>query len=140
MAVLTPALLAAALAAAAPRLSPPPATPAHPVTDTYHGVQVSDPYRWLENADDPAVQRWTHAEDARTRAFLGAFPDRSALEARVRELLLAAAGQYTGVARRGDTWFALKFQPPRQQPFLVTLRALDDLGTEKVLLDPVALD
>ena len=131
--------LAAVVLAAAP-LAPPPATPAHPVHDTYQGVKVQDPYQWLEKADDPAVQAWTQAQDARTRAYLGAFPDRLPLQARVRELLLAAAGQYTNVTRRGDTWFALKYQPPRQQPFLVTLGSLDDLAGEKVLLDPVALD
>ena len=140
---MTPLTLALALALAAappPRPSPPPPTPPRPASDVLHGVTVRDPYRWLERAEDPRVQAWTKAQDARTRAYLATFPAMPALRARVKELLLAAAGQYAHLTRRGDTWFALKFQPPRQQPFLVTLASPDDLASEKVLVDPVALD
>ena len=35
-----------------------PAAPAGPATDTYFGTQVTDPYRNLENLQDPAVQAW----------------------------------------------------------------------------------
>jgi hypothetical protein len=30
--------------------------------DTYHGVRVEDPYRWLENASDPKVQQWSQSQ------------------------------------------------------------------------------
>jgi prolyl oligopeptidase len=36
--------------------------------------------------------------------------------------------------------FALKFQPPKQQQMLVTLASADDIGSEKVVLDPNVLD
>jgi hypothetical protein len=36
--------------------------------------------------------------------------------------------------------FAMKFQPPKQQPLLVTLASADDLKSEKVVLDPNVLD
>jgi prolyl oligopeptidase len=39
-------------------LQQPPATPKRPVTDVYHGVRVTDDYRWLENASDPQVLEW----------------------------------------------------------------------------------
>ena len=38
-----------------------PASPQQPVTDTYHGVTVSDPYRWLENTDSEPVRAWSAA-------------------------------------------------------------------------------
>src|SRR6516162_8978405 len=47
----------------------PPKTPKKPVTDVYHGVKVTDPYRWLEDAKDPAVRKWTAAQNRYTRAY-----------------------------------------------------------------------
>jgi prolyl oligopeptidase len=49
-------------------------------------VTASDPYAWLENGDAPAVQQWTAAQNARTRAFLDALPGRGPLERRFRAL------------------------------------------------------
>lgn len=46
----------------APSLAAPPDTPKRPVTDKYHGVEVVDPYRWLENAKDPEVRKWSDAQ------------------------------------------------------------------------------
>ena len=46
------------------------AKPAYPVTqvmvvnDTLHGTIVPDPYRWLEDADNPSVKAWTAAQNA----------------------------------------------------------------------------
>jgi prolyl oligopeptidase len=110
------------------------------VVDTYHGVAVTDPYRWLENGADPEVQSWMKAQDARTRAWLARRPGMEALRARVREVVTAHTVSYGSVVRRGGTFFALKFQPPKQQPFVVALSSLDDLSGERVVLDPTALD
>ena len=52
-------------------LPPLPETPKQPVTTTYHGVEVTDHYRWLEKADDPAVRKWVEAQDRHARATLG---------------------------------------------------------------------
>lgn len=38
----------------------PPETRREVVTETLHGVDVDDPYRWLEG-DDEAVREWTDA-------------------------------------------------------------------------------
>ena len=40
----------------------PPATPQHAVRDTIHNVVFTDPYRWLEDKDDPAVVAWSKAQ------------------------------------------------------------------------------
>src|SRR4051812_23387655 len=61
-------------------------TRARPVVERLHGVDVADPYRWLEDGDDPEVRRWTEAQNAATRDFLDRVAGRDALEARLRAL------------------------------------------------------
>src|SRR5262245_12105237 len=39
-------------------------------TDDYHGTQVADPYRWLEDSDSPEVKSWIDSENAVTRAYI----------------------------------------------------------------------
>ncbi len=131
-------LLASLLTAT--QLAPPPPAPRRPVTDVYHGVSIVDPYRWLEKGDDAEVQAWSKAQDARTRAFLSKLPGAEPIRARVRELVLATQSQYRLSRPRGGTYFAQKFKPPRQQPFVVAFASPDDLASERTVLDPVALD
>ena len=47
-----------------PRESGPPRAEVRPVTTTYHGVEVVDPYQWLERPDDPEVRAWSDAQNA----------------------------------------------------------------------------
>jgi prolyl oligopeptidase len=117
-----------------------PATSKQPVTDTYHGATVVDEYRWLEHADDPVVCEWTAAQNRYTRAVLDAIPSRAAIYQRLHELYTASSADYDALTKRGETLFAIKFQPPKEQPLLVTLQSVDDLGSERVILDPTALD
>src|SRR3954452_10435489 len=115
-------------------------TPRKPVTDTYHGVGVVDEYRWLEDEGSEATREWTAAQDARTRAYFEALPFRDAIRHRCEEILKVESTSYGGLSLGGSTYFALKTQPPRQQPFLVALDGLDDTSGERVLVDPNALD
>src|SRR3954464_10751624 len=115
-------------------------TPRESVIDTYHGVAVADEYQWLEDKHCEATRRWTAAQDARTRAYLGALPFRDAIRHRFEEILKVESTSYDELSRGGSTYFALKMQPPRQQPFLVALDGLDDTAGERVLVDPNALD
>jgi prolyl oligopeptidase len=135
--VLCALVLAAAVAAAGPPL---PLTPKRTVMDHYWGVPVADDYRWLENWNDPAVRAWSDSESAVTRAWLDALPMRSAVLAQIEALTGQATPSWYGLRRAGGLFFAIKSQPPKQQPLLVTLRSLRDLKSEKVLLDPNALD
>jgi prolyl oligopeptidase len=115
-------------------------TPREPVTETYHGVAVVDEFRWLEDERSEATREWTAAQDARARAYLGALPFRDAVRRRFEEILTVESTSYDGVSLGGATYFALKTQPPLQQPFLVALDRLDDTAGERVLVDPNALD
>ena len=114
----------------------PPATPKRPVTDVYHGVKVTDDYRWLENWDDPQVKQWSSAENARSRGYLDHLPSRPAIKERLMQLAAASSAAYYGLQFRGGTLFAMKYQPPAQQPVLVAMRSADDPASAKVIFDP----
>jgi prolyl oligopeptidase len=117
-----------------------PETPQRPVTDTYHGVTVEDAYRWLENPDDPAVRAWNDAQNRHTRAYLDQVPFRDQLYGRLRRLYVEASSDYFALKPRAGKLFALKRQPPLDQPLLVLLDSPDDRDSERVVLDPNAID
>jgi len=116
-----------------------PPTAKRPVTETYHGVTVVDEYRWLEDDASPEVKRWGAEENALTRRYLDALPQRPAIAARVGELLRTAPVRRYDFEYRGRL-FALKLQPPKNQPLLVVLPASGDVRAEHVVLDLNLLD
>jgi prolyl oligopeptidase len=113
---LTAALLCAS-AAAAPAAGPPP-TPQHDVIETHYGVQLHDPYRWMETADAPAVKQWIAAQNVYTEAVMTGFADREAIARRVGELALTST-QRSQPKIAGGTLFYLRQTPPQPQPVLV---------------------
>jgi prolyl oligopeptidase len=115
-------------------------TPKKPVATEYHGVTVEDPYQWLEADDDSQVKAWSDAQNQRTRKNLDSFPDRAAIEKQLQEWYAKTSPSYSSLVSRPGILFAMKFQPPKQQPLLVTLASADDLKSEKVVLDPNVLD
>jgi prolyl oligopeptidase len=125
--------------AAAPRPNLPP-TPKRPVADSYHGVTVSDDYRWLEDGNAAEVKTWSEAQSAVARAHLDNLPGRAALRERVSAILSYEAPSYDGLVERAGKIFAVKRQPPAQQPMLVVLKSLDDLASERVVYDPNRID
>ena len=119
---------------------PPVETPREPVTTTYHGVDVTEDYRWLEDGSADRTRAWTAAQDARTRAYLHALPVREPIRRRAESILAVESTAYAELHGAGPAYVALTVQPPRQQPFLVVLSDLEDLTEERVLLDPNLLD
>jgi prolyl oligopeptidase len=115
-------------------------TPKKPVTDEYQGVKVEDNYQWLENDTDPAVKTWSESQNQRTRAYLDKLPDRAAIEKELTEWYAKTSPSYSGIVSRPGILFGMKFQPPKQQQMLVTLASADDLKSEKVIVDPNAID
>jgi prolyl oligopeptidase len=117
-----------------------PATPKRPVTDTYHGVKVQDDYRWLQNWNAPEVREWSEKENAYARQFLDHLPSVPALRRRVTEIMEAKTISYGGVQYRKGQLFALKRQPPKQQPMLIVLPSAEAVDQARVLVDPNAID
>jgi len=127
-------LLAAALIVA------PPETPRKPVTTAYHGVKVTDDYRWLEDGEDPAVKSWSDAQNTAARAYLDSVPSRARLQKRVDALIRETSVSYREVVDRRGALFAEKVDPKKQQPFIVALPDLDHPENARVVLDPNVLD
>ncbi|MFL5245877.1 MAG: prolyl oligopeptidase family serine peptidase [Gemmataceae bacterium] len=126
-----------ALYAAPPAL---PATPKRPVTDTYHGVKVTDDYRWLEKVNDPEVQKWIEAQNKVTRAALDASASLEPLRKRLKDLLTASSVRFSNLQIQGGVLFAMKTEPPKEQPLLVTLESASNPESAKVVLDLNQLD
>jgi prolyl oligopeptidase len=131
-------LMSVVALAQGPVVPQPPATPKRPVTDEYGAIKVTDDYRWLENWDNPEVKQWSAAQNARTREYLDHLASRPAIKERLTQLISAGSARYFNLQFRGGTLFAMKFQPPRQQPMLVAMHSADDTGSEKVVFDPNA--
>jgi prolyl oligopeptidase len=105
------------------------------VVDVLHGREVPDPYRWLEDVDDPRTVAWRQAQDALCREVLDALPGRDRLAARLGELLRTGA---VGVpAVRAGTAFWTRRDADQEHG---VLRCRTAEGQERVLLDPAALD
>lgn len=111
-----------------------------PVVNEYHGVKVTDDYQWLENSADPEVHRWSEAQNKQARAFLDKLPTRPWVEYRLGQLLNDPSTNYYAITTRRGQLFLLKFQPPAQQPVLITLSSVTNLSSEHVILDPNKLD
>jgi prolyl oligopeptidase len=135
--VVTPSTSMVAPIADGPKLPP---TPRRPSITDYHGVRVTDDYAWLEDPKAPEVKEWIQAEGAYTRSFLDKLPDRAHVKTRVSQLLTSRSPAYSGIRYRAGLLFALKDQPPKEQPLLVVLKSADDLGSEHTLVDPNEID
>ena len=103
-------------------------------TDNYHGTQVADPYRWLENdvRTSPEVADWVTAENKVTFGYLGAIPERQAIKDRLTKLWNYE--KYTTPFKRGGRYFYSKNDGLQNQYVFYTMNSLSD--TPRVLLDP----
>ncbi|MDQ2928071.1 MAG: hypothetical protein M3R22_07890, partial [Pseudomonadota bacterium] len=93
-------LLAVALAAATAAaraegpVTEPPVAPLHPVTDTYWGQKVADPYQWMEDEKSPEFQSWMKGQNDYARTVLARIPGRNALRDRIAALSNAGTTVY----------------------------------------------
>jgi len=114
----------------------PPRAPRKPATTNYHGVTVTDNYPWLENGDNPAVQKWVQAQNNAARSYLEKLPARAALEYQLGQLFTNAPAEYSAVQVRAGKLFALKRTPPALEAVLVVLTSPTNAASAKVLLGP----
>ena len=63
-----------------------PETPREGVVDNYHGVDIADPYRWLEDDMSERTAEWVKAQNEVTFGYLNSLPQRDAIRERLTEL------------------------------------------------------
>jgi len=123
-------------APAAPAL--PPSAAVRPVADTYFGVKIADPYRYMEDLAAPEVQQWAHAQADATRAVLDSLPGRAPLLARIAELEASVQARVTSVRRLPNGLVFYEKRGASDNQFkLYVRRGLG--GAERLLVDPEAL-
>lgn len=75
-------------------------------TDTYHGVDVADPYRWLEDPNATETEAWVEAQNKVTFSYLNQLPGRDQLNTRLTELW--DYERYGIPFKQGDRYFYYK--------------------------------
>jgi prolyl oligopeptidase len=105
------------------------------VSEDLHGHTVSDPYRWLEDNDSEQTQAWSAAQDALLAETMSDVSGHERLLERVATLL--GAGVVSAPAWRGERPFFIRRTAEQEHAVLLTV---DLDGTERVLVDPMALD
>ncbi|GAA1509283.1 prolyl oligopeptidase family serine peptidase [Sphaerisporangium rubeum] len=105
------------------------------IVDDLHGTPVPDPYRWLEDPDDPATREWLDAQSDLFAKHMAATPRRDAFRDRITELV--RSGTVGAPVWRGERRFAMRRTPDQEHAVLYTA---DPGGAERALLDPVAMD
>jgi prolyl oligopeptidase len=109
-----------------------PETAKGDVVDNYHGTEVPDPYRWLEDDTSDETAAWVKAENEVTFAYLATIPFRDALKERMTEIW-----NYPKMGtpfKEGDLYFYSYNTGLQNQSIVYKKKSLDEEG--EVFLDP----
>lgn len=105
------------------------------VSDIYHGVEVADPYRWLEDLNADEVRAWIAAQNAHTRRLIDSLPARAYFAARLRKLLNFAR---FGVPQHEADCYVYTYNTGMQEQDTLWVTS-DPAERGRLLIDPNAL-
>ena len=111
-------------------LEDPPYTPVEPVTDIWHGLAVTDPYRWLEDSQSERTREWITRQTEYARKFLNSIPGRDRIRNRVAELL--SVDSVEAPCKVGDRYFFLK-RTTQDNQAAICMRDREDRGDEVLI-------
>lgn len=115
-----------------PVMESPPYSPIEAVTDIFHGVEITDPYRWLEDQESSRTREWISAQTRYARAHLDSIPNRESIRQRIRELLDVETCD--SLQRVGNRYFFRTRLPGREQPSIYMREGIH--GPDEILIDP----
>ncbi len=110
-----------------------PASKKDTVVTNYFGTEVSDPFRWLEDNNDPEVQQWIADQNKYADKTLSGFPEADKIENRIKELEQTGIEQYSPKLMKDQLYF-MQMTPPQAQA-VVAVKSWPE-GNAKVLVDP----
>jgi prolyl oligopeptidase len=113
-----------------------PASQSKPVTETLHGVTLTDPYRWLEDQQAPETRDWIARQNAYTDALIGNLPQKQAAAARIEEML--NVDQMTTPKVHNGRYFFSK-RPKGADQYAIYMRE-SATGPDVLLIDPLPMD
>jgi prolyl oligopeptidase len=100
--------------------------------DTYHGTQVADPYRWLEDDRSAETADWVKAENNVTFDYLTQIPYRKQMQDRLEQVYNYP--KYSTPNRKGDWYYFSKNDGLQNQAVLYRQKGLD--AKPEVVIDP----
>ncbi|MFW9777413.1 MAG: prolyl oligopeptidase family protein [Candidatus Heimdallarchaeota archaeon] len=109
-----------------------PHTEQIPVTNTLHGIEITDNYQWLEDTESEAVKNWITNQNIFSKPYLDNIPVREDIRERIQELY--EFEQILDVIERENGWFFRKKHVDKQQPVLY-FRSKKNPTHDQVLID-----
>ena len=103
-------------------------------SDTYFGIRVADPFRWLEDDNSPLTKTWVDAQNKLTFGYLDTINFRAPLKARLRQLI--SYTRYSGASQKNGNVTFYRNNGLQNQSVLYVQEGLK--GTPRLLLDPNA--
>jgi len=102
--------------------------------DTYHGVDIADPFRWLENdvREDGAVEAWVASQNEVTMAHLTGLPGRESIRQRLTELWNYE--KFGTPFKKGGRYYYYKNDGLQNQYVLYLMESVE--AEPQVLIDP----
>lgn len=109
----------------------PPLARRNPVAENLHGHQITDSYRWLEDAGSAETQRFVAEQNAYTRSVLERVPGRDKLRQRIEQLL--TIGRVASPRIGGSRYFYERRDGRQNQPVVYVREGAN--GAENALID-----
>ena len=100
--------------------------------DIYHGEEIKDPYRWLEDENSEETKEWVKAQNQLTQKYMGNVPFRNQIKDRLKELWQFP--QYSTLEEKGKDFYFFKNDGLQNHSVLYRKKGLTD--KPKVFLDP----